>query len=104
MKKVFFLLIGATLTIGAMAQDSTRKAGMKDLRKDIRDKRADKVARAADIKAGDKTAAKAETADIKADKKDIQGDKKTLQSEGVKHPIRRADRQIRKAKAAKKNG
>lgn len=104
MKKIFFLLIGATLTIGAMAQDSARKAGMKDMRKDIRDVRADKSARAADIAAGNKAAAKAETKDIKADKKDIQSDKKTLQREGVKHPIRRAKKQIHNANVAKKNG
>ena len=34
--------------------------------------------------------------DIKADKKDIASDAKTLKSEGVKHPVKRAERQIKK--------
>ena len=97
-KKVIFLFLAAGLTYGAIAQDSTRRAGMKDMRKDLRDLKKDKVERAADLKAGDKAAAKAESKDIKADKKDIQTDKKQLQSEGLKHPIHKAERQIKKHK------
>ncbi len=96
MKKLLFVCLCAMITFGAAAQDSTRKAGMKDMRKDIRDLKKDKKERAADIKAGDKDAAKLETGDIKADKKDIASDAKTLKSEGVKHPVRRAEKQIKK--------
>ena len=69
MKKLVFILFASCLTLGAMAQDSARKAGMKDLRKDLRDVNADKKARAAD-KAAAKTATDpaAKAADISAAK------------------------------------
>ena len=95
MKKLFFLIICAGLTFTVSAQDSARKAGMKDLRKDLRDVKKDKKERAADLKAGDKDAAKQETKDIKADKKEIAADAKTLKAKGVKHPVRRAEKQIK---------
>jgi hypothetical protein len=95
MKKLFFLLLCAGLTFTVSAQDSARKAGMKDLRKDLRDLNKDKKERAADLKAGDKDAAVQETKDIKKDKKDIAADAKTLKSEGVKHPIKTAAKQIK---------
>jgi hypothetical protein len=82
MKKAIFLFLCIGLTYGVMAQDSTRKAGMKDMRKDLRDLKKDK----------------AEAKDIRSDKKDIQADKKQLQSEGVKHPIHKAEKQIKKHK------
>jgi hypothetical protein len=96
MKKLLIVLLCAGIASGIHAQDSTKKAGMKDLRKDIRDVKKDKTARAADLKAGDKTAAAAETQDIKSDKKDIASDAKSLKAQGVKHPVKRAERQIKK--------
>jgi hypothetical protein len=95
MKKLLFLCLCTGLTLGAIAQDSARKAGMKDMRKDVRDLKKDKKERAADVKAGNKEAATQQTKDIKSDKKDIAADAKTLKAEGVKHPVKRAVRQVK---------
>ena len=99
MKKLAVMMLASLLTAGAFAQTTPaatdKKQDMKDLRKDVRDERKDKRERAKDIKAGDKDAAKAETKDIRADKKDIKSDAKDLRKDGVKHPVRRAKRQIR---------
>jgi Ni/Co efflux regulator RcnB len=99
MKKVILTLLVAMLTAGAFAQTTTpattdKQKDMKDLRKDVRDTRHDKRLKAYELKHGDKTEAKAETKDIKADNKDIKGDVKDLKQDGVKHPLKRADRQI----------
>ncbi len=104
MKKIALLVFTAFMTGAVFAQTPTtagtaateKKQDMKDLRKDIRAERKDKRERKEDIKEGDKAAAKAETKDIKADKKDIKADAKDLRKDGVKHPIHRADRQIRR--------
>jgi hypothetical protein len=114
MKKTVFLLApGLFFTVAAMAQTgattSTKttqnpavKSGMKDMRHDIRDERKDKRERAKAIENGNTAKAKKLTKDIHADQKDINQDKKQLQSEGVKHPIKRADRQIHKQNMAHK--
>ena len=99
MKKVILTLLVAMLTAGAFAQTTTpaktdKQNDMKDLRKDVRDTRHDKRLKAYELKHGDKAEAKAETKDIKADNKDIKGDVKDLKQDGVKHPLKRADRQI----------
>ena len=100
MKKVIFIVAGAMLTLTTMAQITTtptkKQIDSKDIRKDIREKRSDKRQLKADIKDGDKAAAKGEVREIKADNKEIRQDAKTLKSEGVKHPFRRADKQIHK--------
>lgn len=99
MKKAILTLFVGLLTAGAFAQTTTqantdKKKDMKDLRKDVRDVRQDKRQRTYDLKHGDKALAKAETKDVKADKKDIKGDAKDLKKDGVKHPLKRADKQI----------
>jgi hypothetical protein len=100
MKKLAVMMLASLLTAGAFAQTTPtpattdKKQDMKDIRHDIRDERHDKRERAADVKAGDKAAAKAETKDIHADKKDIKADAKDAKADGVKHPVRRARRQI----------
>lgn len=98
MKKVILTLLIAMLTAGAFAQTTTpatdKQKDMKDLRKDVKDTRHDKRERATDLKEGDKAAAKAETKDIKADKKDIGGDVKDAKGDGIKHPLKRAHKQI----------
>ena len=101
MKKLLMAAFFTAVTMGAFAQTATpanadKKQDMKDVRHDIRDVNKDKKLRNADLKAGDKVAARAETKDINADKKDIKGDAKDLRHDGVKHPIKRAHRQIRR--------
>ena len=46
---------------------------------------------------------KAETKDIKADKKNIAGDTKDLKNDGVKHPVKRAHRQIHRQNVHRKH-
>lgn len=100
MKKVTLtLLIAMFFAIGAFAQTTTpkttdKKQDMKDLRKDDREVRHDKRLRNYELKHGDKAEAKAETKDIQADKKDMAGDVKDLKKDGVKHPLKRANKQI----------
>jgi Ni/Co efflux regulator RcnB len=101
MKKVILTLCVGLFTAAAFAQTTTpataaadKKQDMKDLRKDVRDERHDKQLKTYEVKHGDKAEAKAETKNIKADKKDINGDVKDLRGDGVKHPLKHADRQI----------
>lgn len=104
MKTFSLLAVAAIFSTGVFAQQSPstgitdKKQDMKDVRTDIRDVRKDKKERMADVKSGNKQGAIAETKDIKADKQDIRKDAKDLKADGVKHPIRRARRQIHHAK------
>lgn len=103
MKKILFVSFAAFLfSVGAMAQTTTppsdKKSDMKDLTKDVRDLRKDKAARKKELKEGDKAEAKELGKDIKADKKDIKNEAKDLKADGVKHPLKRAQRRIHKAK------
>lgn len=98
MKKLFLLgllAMGSTCLFAQSATD-TRKQDMKEIRSDVRDLKNDEQARRADLKAGDKDAAKAVTPEIKADKKDLGTDVKQAKQDGIKHPLHRAKRQIRK--------
>lgn len=103
MKKIIFASIASLLfSVCTMAQTTTppvtdKQADMKDLRKDVRDIKKDKALRHKELKEGDKAAAKEITEEIKADKKDIKHDVKDLKADGVKHPVKRAEKQIRKA-------
>ncbi|GHU74929.1 hypothetical protein FACS189461_0160 [Spirochaetia bacterium] len=103
-KTVFLLTSGLFFTIAAMAQTGATtstptqnpavKSGMKDMRHDVRDIRKDKRQRAEALENGNKAKANALGKDIRSDKKDMNQDRKQLQAEGVKHPVKRADRQI----------
>lgn len=110
MKKGILTLFVGLLTAGAFAQTTTpavansdKHQDMKDLKKDVRDVRHDKKLKAYEVKHHDKVEAKAETKDIKGDKKDIHGDVKDLKKDGVKHPLKRADRQIHRQNVRRKH-
>ena len=102
MKKVLFLAVATIFSTAMFAQTTTPvtttdvKTDMKDLRKDIKNERQDKRQRKADIKAGNTVAATDMTKAIKAEKKDIRGDASDLKADGVKHPVQRANRQIKR--------
>jgi hypothetical protein len=102
MKKVILTSVIALLGFGAFAQTTTppkvndKQVDMKDLRKDIRDKRQDERQKVSDRKSGNKLGVKTMGKDIKRDNKDIKADARDLNRDGVKHPIRHADRQIHK--------
>lgn len=98
MKKLFllgFLAVSSTCLF-AQTTPPDKKQDMKEVRTDVVDLKKDEVARKADLKAGDKAAAKAVTTDIRADKKELGADVKNAKQEGIKHPIHRAKRQIHK--------
>lgn len=104
MKKLLF----ASMTIlvfsmGAMAQSTTpqtseKKEAMKDLRKDIRGMHKDRMALKNEIKEGDIEAAKALKKDINHGRNDIRQDARDLKEDGVKHPVKRAARQIHRVR------
>ncbi len=96
MKKSFLLglfALGSTVMF-AQTTPSQKAQDMKEVRTDVRDLKKDEIARRADIKAGDKTAAQDVTPQIKADKKELAVDAKQAKADGVKHPVKRAKRQI----------
>jgi len=111
MKKTILTLLVGILTTGAFAQTTApattastdKRKDMKDLRKDVRDERHDKKLRTYEVKHHDKAEAKAETKDINADKKDIHSDAKDLKNDGVKHPLKRADKQIHRQNVHRKH-
>lgn len=109
MKKVLLMAFIGLTTAGAFAQTTApiakktttttavnkdKQNDMKDLRKDVKDERHDRKMRKYDLKHHEMAKAKAETKDINADNKDIRSDVKDLKKDGVKHPIKRADKQI----------
>ncbi len=104
MKKLLFVSIASfVFSMGAIAQSTTppaseKKAAMKDLRKDVRGVHKDKAVLKNEVKEGDKEAAKALKKDINSDRKDIKQDAKYLKADGVKHPVKRAARQMRRAR------
>jgi hypothetical protein len=98
MKKLVSLSIAVFFTVAAFSQqtpNADKKQDMKDLRKDIKDVRSDKRDRKQDIRTGHYGDARRDTKDIRADKRDIRSDRRDLKEDGVKHPVRRADRQIK---------
>nr|WP_294898101.1 hypothetical protein [uncultured Pedobacter sp.] len=108
MKKVIVTLMVGLFSAAAFAQTTTpatadKKKDMTDLRKDIKDERHDKQLRKYEVKHGDKTEAKAETKDINADKKGINSDVKGLKKDGIKHPEKRAVKQIHKQHVNRKH-
>ncbi len=98
MKKVLFLFVFSALSFCAMSQTSEKKVEMKDVRKDLKDIKKERKDRNADLKAGNTADAAKDSKEIKKDKKDLAKDAKGLKKEGVKHPIKRAEKQIRRAK------
>ncbi|MEO9022343.1 MAG: hypothetical protein ABI237_13235 [Ginsengibacter sp.] len=111
MKKTILTLFIGLLTAGAFAQTTApataaskdKHNDMKDLRKDVKDVRHDKKLRTYELKHHDKAEAKAETKDIKADNKDMHSDVKDLKHDGVKHPLKRADKQIHRQNVHRKH-
>lgn len=98
MKKIILSLAIAFCTAGAFAQTTHPKADqkkdMKDMRKDVKDMRTDKAIRHRELKNGHIVAAHHTTRDMRADKRDMHRNTRDLKADGVKHPVKRADRQI----------
>jgi hypothetical protein len=96
MKKITFLLIGISLTVGAMAQtDPHKKADMKDLRTDVREKRAASHTVNKDLSHVRVKKAVHDHKAVAKENKDIRQDSKALKNRGVSHPVAKAKRQVR---------
>src|SRR5471030_603954 len=101
MKKLSLMVTGILFSVAALAQTTTtpttpaEKAQMKDLRQDVRAYDNQKADAKAAINKGDLATAKTDLANAKADKADIKADASTLKSEGVKHPVKVADKQVK---------
>ncbi|HTJ14635.1 MAG TPA: hypothetical protein VL547_21495 [Dinghuibacter sp.] len=96
MRKLLVLILGISLTASAMAQtDPQKKQEMKDLRTDVREK---KAASHKVNKDWSHVRVKKAMHDHKAvarENKDISKDSKRLKRQGVDHPVAKAKRQVR---------
>lgn len=104
MKKLVFIILGIGLTMTAMAQTKviSKKPEEKEIKHDIKVKRAYKKAAIKDLtKLKIKDAGKKQDV-VNAQRKDIHKETKELRAVGVKHPQHEAKKTIRKEKAAVK--
>jgi hypothetical protein len=107
MKKLIFLLAGIALTTAAMAQapekkQEIKKEEMKDLHKDVVEKRHDRKEIGKAAAHGRVKKAIVKRKEVRADKRDINYDAKRLERHGVKHPVVKVKHKIRSEKEAKK--
>ncbi len=91
-----FLLLGATLSIGAMAQATpsqtvpTKAAAVKAVKKDVKELEQQRKQRNKKIVKAQFGQAKDVQKDINADRKHLKANKKHLKNKGVKMPIEKA--------------
>jgi hypothetical protein len=102
MKKIMLLALGVTLATISFAQTTPKKEDEKNLRTDIRAKRADNHQVGKDVGHLNLKDAKGDHRVVKSDKKAIHRNTARLKSRGVKHPIVRAKHQIHAQDEAKK--
>ncbi|MHA4806712.1 hypothetical protein ACX0G9_01330 [Flavitalea flava] len=104
MKKVLFLLLSISIAAGAMAQtDPPKKAEMKDLKTDVREKKAAKHKVNKDLGHLRLRKATKDQKVVRAENKDINKDAKRLKNRGVEHPVTKAKRQVKVEDDAKKD-
>ena len=104
MKKILFFALGIVLTANIMAQtlQNSKKADEKDLREDIRTKRAHKKAAVKDLAHLKVKSAGKKQDLVNEDRKGIHQDTKVLRAKGVKRPTHDAKKVIRKQDEAVK--
>ena len=104
MKKLLLVAFGAMLTVGAMAQ--AKQEEKKDLREDVRDKRAHKKAVRSDLAHLRFRKAHQQHEGAEAARKEEHATSKNLRAKGEEHPTREAKKIIHKQKEAaeRKNG
>ncbi len=96
MKKIAFLLIGISLTAGAMAQtDPHKKADMENLKTDVREKKAASHKVNKDLSHVKIKKAVHDHKAVAKHNKEIRGDSKALKNRGVSHPVAKAKRQVK---------
>ena len=111
MKRLFFILLGVVLTTGAMAQTAEKKAQMdkkkteKQLEEAIEAKKDEKKEVGNDLKHLKIGEAVKDRKEVRADRRIIHRKAKHLkQAHGVKHPIRKAQKEVKEEKDEKKAG
>lgn len=100
MKKLLFIVLGVGIAMSAMAQTKviSKKPEEKEIKTDIKVKRAHKKAAVKNLaKLKIKQAGKEQDV-VNAKRKEIHQDAKDLRALGVKHPTRDAKKAIRKEK------
>jgi hypothetical protein len=102
MKKLLFVILGATLTSISFAQTTPKKVEEKQLRHDIRERREENHEVAKDVSHLNLKKAKADHKDVVTEKKAIRHHSAQLKRRGVKHPVSRAKHQIHAQDEAKK--
>ena len=96
MKKILCIIAGLALTAGAMAQTDTRKKEeMKDLRTDVREKKAAKHQVNKDLGHVRIKKAVEDHKAVAAENKDMKKDSRRLKKQGVSHPVTKAKRQVK---------
>jgi len=104
MKKIFFLLLGVSLSAAAMAQTNpVKKEEMKDLRTDVREKKAAKHKVNKDLSHARIGKAIKDHKEVAEENKDIRKDAKQLKRHHVDHPVAKAKRQVRVQDDARKD-
>ena len=106
MKKVFVILLGLGLSAAVNAQtpatQEKKKAELKDLQKDVAEKRHEDKKIGKDITHARFRKAVADRKEKRAEKKDIRKDDERLENQGVKHPVARVKHKIKAEKEEKK--
>ena len=107
MKKLLFLILGATLTAGAMAQtpqDPGKEKEMKNLRSNVRTRKTERHQVNKDVTHAKLGQAVHDHKAVAHTNRAIHRNKKVLQNEEVSHPVAKAKRQVKVQDDNKKDG
>jgi hypothetical protein len=104
MKTIISIAAGIILCSSAMAQtpEQKKKEEMKDLKKDVVEKREDQKQVTKDLTHAKVRKAVNDHKEVHADRQDMKADEAHLKSEGVKHPKYKARHKIKAEKHEKK--
>jgi Ni/Co efflux regulator RcnB len=95
MKRLLFVLLGFTFSAAVMAQVPEKKAEMKDLRTDVREKKDAKHQVNKDVSHVRVKKAIKDRKVVAAENRDMRKDSRRLKRQGVSHPIVKAKRQVK---------
>ena len=107
-KSIFVFAMALCISLSTNAQNAQissheKKDDLKELRKNLRDLEKDKFLVRKEFKEGDISEVKDLRKDINADRKEIKRDVRDLKAEGVKHPIKKVERQVHHSYMKRKN-
>ena len=103
MKTIMIILFSIVSMSFANAQtpQATKKAEMKDLKKDVVEKKDERKEMGKDLTHAKFKHALHERKEVRADKKDIKHDEARLENQGVKHPVAKVKHDIKADKERK---